>query len=234
MAKRIYETGYIELMDGTLVELGPLKIKFYVQFMSYFQLIKYSRGDNEAISVLAECATICMKQHYPIIQKREDLEEIVDLPTVYKILELCAGIKIDPNKEENIEDQAKENVEKQGSWEDFNLVDLEAEAFLAGSWKNFEELEASITMPELIKIIETRREFENNQRKFDAALQGVDLDKEEGKSSNAWEEMKARVFSGGKTDNPNDILALQGQNAVKAGFGIGMGLSYQKIERKKD
>jgi hypothetical protein len=40
--------------------------------------------------------------------------------------------------------------------------------------------------------------------------------------------MKARVFSGGATDNPDDILALQGQNAQKAGFGIGMGLGYEK------
>lgn len=234
MVKRIYENGYIELIDGTVVEVGPLKIKFYIQFMSYFQLIKYSRGDTEAISVLSECATICMRQHYPQIKNREDLEELVDLPTVYKILELCAGIKIDPNKEDNIDDQAKENVEKQGSWDDFNLVDLEAEAFMAGSWKSFDELEASITMPELIKIIETKRDLENNQRKFDAALQGIDLDKEEGKNSNAWEEMKARVFSGGATNNPNDILSLQGQNAQRAGFGIGMGLSYERIERKKD
>lgn len=42
--------------------------------------------------------------------------------------------------------------------------------------------------------------------------------------------MKARVFSGGKTDDPNDILSMQGVNAQKAGFGIGMGLSYEKID----
>jgi hypothetical protein len=58
-------------------------------------------------------------------------------------------------------------------------------------------------------------------------MQGVDLD--EGKKSNAWEEMKARVFSGGQSSDPNDIVALQGQNAANAGFGIGMGLTYEKI-----
>ena len=37
----------------------------------------------------------------------------------------------------------------------------------------------------------------------------------------------ARVCSGGKTDNPDDILAYQGVTAAKAGFGIGMGLDYE-------
>ena len=48
--------------------------------------------------------------------------------------------------------------------------------------------------------------------------------------ANAWEKMKAKVFSGGKASDPNDILALQGINAQKAGFGIGMGLSYERID----
>ena len=38
--------------------------------------------------------------------------------------------------------------------------------------------------------------------------------------------MKARVFSGGKATDSNDVLALQGVTAQKAGFGIGMGLDY--------
>jgi hypothetical protein len=41
--------------------------------------------------------------------------------------------------------------------------------------------------------------------------------------------MKARVFSGGKASGANDVVALQGVNAQKAGFGIGMGLSYEKL-----
>jgi hypothetical protein len=41
--------------------------------------------------------------------------------------------------------------------------------------------------------------------------------------------MKARVFSGGATTDSNDILALQGHNAQKAGFGIGMGLDYENL-----
>ena len=57
-------------------------------------------------------------------------------------------------------------------------------------------------------------------------MQGVDLDKASGKE-NAWEDMKARVFSKGAANGSNDILALQGANAQKAGFGIGMGIDYE-------
>jgi hypothetical protein len=42
--------------------------------------------------------------------------------------------------------------------------------------------------------------------------------------------MKARVFSGGQASDSKDIVALQGINAQKAGFGIGMGLDYEKID----
>ena len=61
-----------------------------------------------------------------------------------------------------------------------------------------------------------------------AAIQGVDLDKQSGseRGQKEWEDMKARVFSGGKATDSNDVLALQGVTAQKAGFGIGMGLDY--------
>ena len=63
-----------------------------------------------------------------------------------------------------------------------------------------------------------------------ASLKGIDLDKNSGTSNNEWEALKARVYSKGKTTNPNDIVALQGPNARQAGFGIGHGLDYEVIE----
>jgi hypothetical protein len=86
-------------------------------------------------------------------------------------------------------------------------------------------------MPEILTTLSIKRELDYESKKFLAAMQGVDLDKQAGKN-NAWEEMKARVFSKGKTDNPNDITALQGVNAQRAGFGIGMGLDYEDLTKK--
>ena len=84
-------------------------------------------------------------------------------------------------------------------------------------------------MPELVAILEAYREQKHRDQKFLAAIQGIDLD-EGSKSSNGqkeWEDLKARVFSKGQATDSNDVLALQGQNAKKAGFGIGMGLDYE-------
>jgi hypothetical protein len=86
-------------------------------------------------------------------------------------------------------------------------------------------------MPELTSILVALREKQHQDRVFFAALQGVDLEGQSGKSSrNAWEDMKARVFSGGKATDSSDIVSLQGANAQKAGFGIGMGLEYSDLK----
>jgi hypothetical protein len=230
MAKSVFERSTISFVDGTEVELGPLKIAFLRKFMDVFNLIDFVNNDDQAITVLTECATICMRQYYPLISTRGQLEDLADLKTVYKILELCAGIKIDPNKE-NVDDQAKKEKDKNSTkWEDLDLAKLEAEAFQLGIWKNFDDLEHSISMPELVAILESISESRYQNQKFLAAMQGVDLDK--GNKQDEWEKMKARVFSGNQTENPDDILTFQGHKAQQAGFGLGMGLDYVNLKKK--
>lgn len=83
-------------------------------------------------------------------------------------------------------------------------------------------------MPELTTILVAKREKDYEDKKFLAALQGVNLD-ESSKSSRGqkeWEDMKSRVFSRGSAKDSDDITSLQGHNAAKAGFGIGAGLDY--------
>ena len=63
-------------------------------------------------------------------------------------------------------------------------------------------------------------------------MQGVDLDAENnsGRGQKEWEDMKARVFSGGATKDSNDVLSLQGSTAAKAGIGINNGLDYAVVK----
>jgi hypothetical protein len=121
------------------------------------------------------------------------------------------------------------------SWENMDLIKLESEIFLLGIWKNYDELESNISMPELLAIIESRRELDYTEKKFFAAMQGVDLDEASGKQDeDPWEAMKARVaskVSGIGNGDPNDILSLQGQKAQQYGFGIGMGLEYEVVSK---
>jgi hypothetical protein len=229
MATSIYKTKNIYLFDGTEIQIMPLKIKYLREFMDVFNNIKKTSNDDESMMVLLECARIAMKQYYPQISKNiEDLEDNIDLPTVHEILDIAANIKIGEDSEESIKTQAQSS-EAGPTWEDFDLAKLESEVFLLGIWKDYGELESSISLSELLSIIASKRELDYQEKKFFASIQGVDLEggSEPEKGQKEWEDLKARVFSGGATNDSNDILALQGQNAQRAGFGIGMGLDYE-------
>jgi hypothetical protein len=227
MATTVYTNKIITLIDGTEIEATPLKIKYLREFMSAFDNVKVSNTDNEAIGGLVSCARIAMKQYYPAISKTiEDIEDNLDLPGIYQVLEIAAGIKISKDSEEPVKDQA---IESNNTWENLDLAKLESEVFLLGIWKDYQELEISLSMPELLATLESKRELDYAEKKFLAAIQGVDLDKESGsnRGQKEWEDMKARVFSKGATSDSDDVLALQGVNAQKAGFGIGFGLDYE-------
>jgi hypothetical protein len=224
MATSIYEKKDFYLIDETLISAAPLKIKYLREFLKIFDTIKEAKTDDESISVLVNCALVAMKQYAPHIKTVEDLEDNLDLPTVYEVIDIAAGIKINEKSEDPVKSQA---VDSGSSWDTLDLAKLESEAFLIGIWKDYEELEKSLSMPELTATIKIKRELDYSDKKFAAAMQGVDLDKNSG-NSNEWEDMKARVFSKGATTSGNDILALQGKNAEKVGFGIGMGIDYEK------
>lgn len=230
MATEIYKKDKVILINGVELEIIPLKIKYLREFMNSFEKIKDVKNDDDAIQVLSECAFICMKQYCPELSKDiTGFEDNIDLPTIYKIINIAAGIKVDKKSEEPVKDQAATSG---STWNDLDLVKLESEAFLLGIWKDYEELETSLSMPELMATLSSKRELDYEEKKFLAAIQGVDLDSKNGepgkrKGQQEWEDLKARVFSKGKTADGNDVLALQGPNAKKAGFGIGMGLDYE-------
>lgn len=228
MATAIYKTKNIFLFDGTEITIMPLKIKYLREFMDAFDKIKNTINDDEAMLVLLECTRIAMKQYYPEISKSiEDLEDNIDLPTVHEILDVAGNIKINAEIEEDVKVQAQKG-DAGPSWEDFDLAKLESEIFLLGIWKDYNELEESLSLSEIMAIISSKRELDYQEKKFFAAIQGVDLEGDnEERGQKEWENLKARVFSGGATNDSNDVLALQGQNAQKAGFGIGMGLDYE-------
>jgi hypothetical protein len=221
MATTVYEASTIELMDGREIYAVPLKIRYLREFMDAFDLIKQANNDQESILCLTHCARVAMKQYVPSIKTSEEFEEIVNLPIVYKILKYAGGINVDKDSEKPVKEQAEDS---KNSWKDLDLAELESEAFLLGIWKDYSELENSLSMPELTSILTAKREKDYQEKKFFAAIQGIDIEKNN--KSNSWEEMKARVFSGGKAKDSKDVLALQGINAQKAGFGIGMGLGY--------
>jgi hypothetical protein len=223
MATKIYETCEIELLDGHKLTVSPLKIKFLREFMVEFENVKMARDDEEAIERLAVCVAVCMKQFRPEISTKELVEDVCDMSMIYKIIEFAASIKLNEESEEPVKEQA----EKGSSWSEFDLASIEGELFLIGNWKDYEELESSLSLPEVTLTLSSKRDLDYKEKKFFAAIQGVDLDAQNGEPD-AWEKLKTKVFSKGATTDPRDVLALQGVAADMAGFGIGQGLSYEK------
>jgi hypothetical protein len=225
MATEVYSIKKITLLNNTSFDASPLKIKYLRSFMDKFILMDNVTNDTEAIEVLSECTKIAMQQYMPHLS--ETIEDFIDLDILYDIIGQAAGIKINDKSEKTVKEQTEE---KGQSWFDLDLAKLESEAFMLGIWKNYEELESSLSIPELMAVIGSKRELDYEEKKFLAAIQGVDIDKGANKQ-NEWENLKARVFSKGKTNDGNDVLALQGATAKKAGFGIGFGLDYEDLTK---
>jgi uncharacterized protein (DUF885 family) len=73
------------------------------------------------------------------------------------------------------------------------LARLEAELFLLGHWKNFDEIEDSLNLEELQAILVAAREQEHSRQKFAAALKGVDLDAGSNNEETSFEDVKRRA-----------------------------------------
>jgi hypothetical protein len=100
LATKVVETESIELISGKKIGLRPLKISLLREFMSKFDGISEVAADNtKSMDLLLDCVQIAMKQYAPdLADDRELLEDELDLPNVYKVIEVAAGIKFDdPN-----------------------------------------------------------------------------------------------------------------------------------------
>lgn len=96
MAVTVNENTTIKLIDGTEISVRPLKISLLRSFMKRFADIAEVASDNDkAMDVLMSCVQIAMKQYKPeLAEDLEKLEESLDLPTVYKIVEEASGINL--------------------------------------------------------------------------------------------------------------------------------------------
>jgi len=95
MATTVNEALNITLIDGTDVEVRPLKISLLRSFMKEFEKIGEVATDNDkSMDILMKCVHIAMQQYKPEIADVAKLEENLDLPTVYKIVEAASGIKL--------------------------------------------------------------------------------------------------------------------------------------------
>jgi hypothetical protein len=95
MADKPLNSKTITLMDGTEILARPLKLSLLRPFMSKFALLAEASDDNDkSMDILIDCAQIAMKQFKPeLAESKEALEELLDLPTVYQIIDVASGLQ---------------------------------------------------------------------------------------------------------------------------------------------
>ena len=96
MATTVNEAIEVTLVDGTKVAIRPLKISLLREFLKEFEGIADVASDNnKSMDVLMKCVQIAMKQYNPeMAADVKTLEDNLDLPTVYRIVEEASGIKL--------------------------------------------------------------------------------------------------------------------------------------------
>jgi hypothetical protein len=96
MAVTMNEQKEITLIDGTKITVRPLKISLLREFLKKFDEVASVADDNDkSMDVLIQCVQIAMKQYNPeMAQDLATLEDNLDLPTVYKVIEEASGINL--------------------------------------------------------------------------------------------------------------------------------------------
>ncbi len=100
MATKVYNTETIELFSGKEITLRPLKISVLRDFMSRFESLgDVAEDNNDSMDVIVDCIAIAMRQYDSELSDkheggRDALEDELDLPTAYKIIEIASGIKM--------------------------------------------------------------------------------------------------------------------------------------------
>jgi hypothetical protein len=96
MTTTVYEAQKITLIDGTEISVRPLKISLLREFNKKFaEISAVAEDDDKSMDILMACVTIAMKQYDEVLAAdTKALEEKLDLPTVYRIIEEASGVKL--------------------------------------------------------------------------------------------------------------------------------------------
>lgn len=101
MATKVYTVEQIELQDGTVITIKPLNIKRLRVFMEIVRDFDKVEEEEESIALMVRACGLAIGADEKLREKSADtewLEENLDIPTMWKILEVAGGIKQnDPN-----------------------------------------------------------------------------------------------------------------------------------------
>jgi hypothetical protein len=99
LASTVYTVQEIELQNGDTYGFKPLNIKLLRRFMAKFGALEPVDTEDESIDQVIDLVAICIESvDKDLAGDRDKLEDALDNPTIFKIIEICSGIKLnDPN-----------------------------------------------------------------------------------------------------------------------------------------
>lgn len=113
MATKIYKEKTIQLQDGVEVTLRPMPIGRLRRFMAVWEEFKDIDDEDKSLDIFVSCSGIALEKELSdrfdgdtkgtgeeaLSEKyKEYLEDVLDMDTIYEIMEICGGMKLnDPN-----------------------------------------------------------------------------------------------------------------------------------------
>jgi len=99
LATTVYDVEVIKLQNDTEVTLKPLTINKLRKFMEVMDNFGSAKTEAETLSVLTDACAVALEKQLPdLVANKDDLEDALDLPTIYRIIKICGGIDLEnPN-----------------------------------------------------------------------------------------------------------------------------------------
>lgn len=101
MATQVYKVETVTVQDGTEITIKPLNIKRLRLFMEIVRDFDKVEDEDESVDLMVKACALAIGADSKNKEKAQDtdwLEENLDIPTMWKILEVAGGVKPnDPN-----------------------------------------------------------------------------------------------------------------------------------------
>lgn len=108
MATTVYEVQELVLQDGSTITCKPANIKVMRKGQELLSKLSEAADDDDGINRLLDIVALCTKRERPEFEVAEEdgrrvtnydlLTDLFDMETVFKVIELFLGIKLnDPN-----------------------------------------------------------------------------------------------------------------------------------------
>jgi len=101
LATTVYDIEEIQLSNGETLVIRPLTIKHLKKFLAVIKKMDDPSvvDEEQVMEVFIEAAMVCLEQLSPkLAEDRDTFEEVIEVPTMMKILEIAGGLKLnDPN-----------------------------------------------------------------------------------------------------------------------------------------